>query len=364
MLTATVRWQVMQRTVVFPGRVTAGRTIEVAASAPYSAVIVTRLPVRAGQRVRPGHLLAEIDGRPIFLLQGMLPPYRDLHEGDSGPDVTQLQRALERLGYSDFDSPGYFGESTELALLLFYRQLGYAAPLDPREAATAGRGQSAAAAAQATARSAQPTAGRGQSDLRSRFAEVYLPMSEVVYIPAASALVVSVNARVGGTATAAPVLRLATGDPTVTGRLGRYQARLVRAGMAARMTSASPRLSAYGVVTYVGSYPVRNGQIGSSGAGYPVVITGLRPLPQRLIGDQVRLTLLLAATSQPVLAVPLAAITAAAGGSTQVIRLTRKGQQVRVTVVTGVSAGGMVAVRPAVAGALVPGDRVVIGLGR
>jgi peptidoglycan hydrolase-like protein with peptidoglycan-binding domain len=353
-LTATVRWQVLRNTVVFGGRVSAGKTIDVTASAPFSTVIVTRLGVRAGQRVRPGRLLAEIDGRPIFALQGMLPAYRDLREGDSGPDVTQLQRALERLGYADFDAPGYFGESTELALALFYDHLGYAPPLDRTEPRTAGNQP---ASAEPRAAGDRPAS----AGIRSASDEAYLPMSEITFIPAPSALVASVNARVGAAVTAGPVLRLATGEPTVTGKLGRYQARLVRAGMAATISSASPRLSRYGVVTYVGPYPVQNGQIGRSGTGYPVVVTGLRPLPQRLIGARVRLRMLIAATSRPVLAVPLTAIAVAANGSARVTRLAGGGRKVWVKVMAGVSAGGLVAVRPAVPGALVPGDRVVIG---
>jgi len=193
---------------------------------------------------------------------------------------------------------------------------------------------------------------------------VYLPMSEVSYIPARSALVVSVNARVGQTVPAGPVLRLATGEPSVIGRLGRYQARLVRAGMTARISSASPPVSRYGVVTSVGSYPVRRGQVGTAGGGYPVVIAGLRPLPQRLIGTPVLLTLLLAATSWPVLAVPVAAITAASNGAAEVIKLESGGRRIAVRISTGISAGGLVAVRPAPHGKLAPEDRVLIGLHR
>jgi len=411
-LTATVRWQVLRSTVVFGGRVSAGKTIDVTASAPYSTVIVTRMPVRTGQRVWPGDLLTEVDGRPVFALQGMLPAYRDLREGDTGPDVTQLQRALERLGYADFDPRGYFGESTELALALFYRHLGYAAPIDrterrpaadPPPSGTSIRPASTGIRSASTgirptadpppsstsirpAGTGIPLSGTGvppsaawhpratgnrpggrwsaSAGHQSEPAEAYLPISEVVYIPASSALVVSVNARAGTVVTGGPVIRLATGAPTVTGKLGRYQARLVRAGMTARITSAGLRLARYGVVTYVGSYPVRNGKVSGSGAGYPVAVSGLRPLPQHLIGAKVRLTLLIAATSRPVLAVPLAAIAPAASRSAQVIRIAGGGRKVRVKVVTGVSAGGLVAVRPATPGALAAGDRVVIGLSR
>jgi hypothetical protein len=116
---------VLTETVTVPGIVTAARSISVTASAPYRVVTVTSMPVRPGDRVWPGHVIAEIDGRPVLLLQGRLPAYRDLHEGDAGPDVRQLQEALGRLGYPDFDPAGLFGPSTALALLLLYQRLGY-----------------------------------------------------------------------------------------------------------------------------------------------------------------------------------------------------------------------------------------------
>ena len=97
--------------------------------APFSTITLTRMPEKTGDRVKPGHVIAAIDGRPMILLRGRLPAYRDLHEGDHGPDVSQLQRELIALGYADYDASGYFGASTALALLLFYRHLGYDAPI-------------------------------------------------------------------------------------------------------------------------------------------------------------------------------------------------------------------------------------------
>jgi hypothetical protein len=56
--------------------------------------VVTRLPIKEGQVLEAKTVAAEVAGRPIFVLSGQFPPYRDIHDGDSGPDVTQLQRAL------------------------------------------------------------------------------------------------------------------------------------------------------------------------------------------------------------------------------------------------------------------------------
>ncbi len=66
---------------------------------------VTWLP-STGSVIREGHRLYEVDGKPVVLLYGSVPFYRDLAEGKtaadvSGADVRQLNAALVRLGYAD-----------------------------------------------------------------------------------------------------------------------------------------------------------------------------------------------------------------------------------------------------------------------
>ena len=357
LITAAVRWQVLRDAVTVPGVVRSARRIEVTASAPYQTVTVTRLPVRPGDRVRPGQLLAEIDGRPIVLLRGRLPPYRDLREGDAGPDVGQLQRALEGLGYADFDPPGEFGPSTALALLLFYRHLGYQAPVFRRPApAWPGSG----------ARIARPPARHAIAARRTVtdpvITSAYLPMSEVVFVPARSALVVSVGARVGGQAGGSPLLTLTTGRPYVAGRLTAHQAARAHAGTPAVIVTGSPPLRVAGTVTRVGSSPAVGGP---PAGGYPVLVTSLRPLPQHLVGAAARLTLEAAVTAGPVLTVPVSAITTAGRGRpAHVVKVLPTRLRVRVPVFTGPAADGLVAVQPVRPGALRPGDRVLIGVGR
>jgi peptidoglycan hydrolase-like protein with peptidoglycan-binding domain len=70
---------------------------------PYSVInrapgIYTRLP-EAGDRVGCGDVLYRVDEHPVLLLCGTVPAYRDLHAGDEGRDVRQLNRNLRRLGY-------------------------------------------------------------------------------------------------------------------------------------------------------------------------------------------------------------------------------------------------------------------------
>ena len=330
-ITATARWQVLRDPITVQGAIRSARTIEVTAQAPYSTMIVTKMPVRAGDVVKPGRAIAEVDGRPILLLRGRLPPYRDLREGDQGPDVTQLQRALAGLGYSIFDPPGYFGPSTSFAVLLFYQHLGYSAPLY------------------------HPPKTRADPD---PVPSAYLPMTEVVFVPAKSALVVSVGTRTGRPAGSGPLLTLTTGPPYVTGSLTAHQAAQARPGMTARIVAATPPLTARGTVTRIGPLPAVGG---APPGGFPVLVRSERRLPQHLVGASVRLTIEAPVTASPVLTVPAAAIfTGRPGQPARVIKLSG-GRRSTVPVRTGPSAAGLVAVQSVRPGALGPGDRVLIG---
>jgi Biotin-lipoyl like len=349
-LTAVARWQVLREVMTVPGIVRSSRRITVLGRAPYATVTVTKLPVKSGDRVRPGQVIAEIDGRPVILLRGRLPAYRELHVGNHGPDVAQLQRALQSLGFADFDPPGSFGQSTALALLLFYRHLGYDAPVFHQgpghakgHAGLAGRPIPSSLTATELA---MPSA--------------YLPRSEVVFIPAKSALVTSVAARVGDLVRNSAVLTLAVGNPYVSAALSQHQVTRARRGMSAQIVTASQGLTVTGTVTRVSLLPTRGGQ---PAGGYPVQVRPRRALPQRMIGSSVRLTLRTPVTSAPVLTVPVAAILAARHGrAAYVIKITA-GRRVRVAIATGPAANGLVAVQSVRRGKLLPGDRVLIGVG-
>ena len=72
---------------------------------PYSAInqargIYTRLPAE-GDRVGCGDVHYRVDDDPVLLLCGTVPAYRDLHGGDTGSDVRQLNQNLRKLGYDD-----------------------------------------------------------------------------------------------------------------------------------------------------------------------------------------------------------------------------------------------------------------------
>jgi hypothetical protein len=71
--------------------------------APYSVInqargTYTQLP-DAGAKVACGDVLYRVDDHPVLLLCGAVPAYRDLHSGDVGNDVRQLNQNLHTLGY-------------------------------------------------------------------------------------------------------------------------------------------------------------------------------------------------------------------------------------------------------------------------
>ena len=65
---------------------------------PYVAInqargVYTKLPVE-GDKVACGDVLYRVDDDPVLLLCGTVPAYRDLHTGDRGKDVRELNRTL------------------------------------------------------------------------------------------------------------------------------------------------------------------------------------------------------------------------------------------------------------------------------
>jgi hypothetical protein len=93
---------------------------------------VTALPA-VGQVIRQGQVLYEADGQPVVLLYGSTPAYRTLAEGAkasdvTGKDVQQLNRALVALGHassSDLDpSSDEFSWATKAAIKELQEALG------------------------------------------------------------------------------------------------------------------------------------------------------------------------------------------------------------------------------------------------
>ncbi len=81
--------------------------------------LIATLPIRNAQ-LREGDVILTASGRPVFLLRGQAPAYRDLAPGISGDDVLQLEQALERLGYSPGAVDGVYDQRTADAVASWY----------------------------------------------------------------------------------------------------------------------------------------------------------------------------------------------------------------------------------------------------
>ena len=88
------------------------------------AGIITTLPVRNTQ-LNEGNVMLTASGRPVFILQGEIPAYRDLVPGISGDDVRQLENALKRLGFDPGPVDGTFDEQTSAAVTDWYASAGW-----------------------------------------------------------------------------------------------------------------------------------------------------------------------------------------------------------------------------------------------
>ena len=88
---------------------------------------LSELPA-AGRVIGCGQVLYRVSDTPVLLLCGATPVYRSLYEGDSGPDVQELNQNLVALGYatrSELDpSSDYFGAETAYALERLQAKLG------------------------------------------------------------------------------------------------------------------------------------------------------------------------------------------------------------------------------------------------
>jgi peptidoglycan hydrolase-like protein with peptidoglycan-binding domain len=324
-------------------------------------VYISRLDVTAGRTIFNGEKLAEVDGEPLFALAGLVPAWRDIAPGESGPDVTELQRALAKLGYySGGDTPGVFGTATEDAVAAYYERLGYTPP------ATGG-----------------------------------VPMTDVVFLPSLPAKVVAVNGA-KGQQPGQPFLELAArGSLALTGELPPAYAAQVKPGLTVKIYDEVTGIHATGTVTGVGTAttiaPVGaivnvgggseavgsagstgSGSTGTAGAGstgssssgnsanpegtpfIPLTVRPSNPLPAALNGENVLVTVLTGRTEGPVLTVPVAAIVTTGSGTSYVTVAGAGGKHTQVPVTPGISENGYVQVTPKTAGKLAAGDHVVV----
>jgi peptidoglycan hydrolase-like protein with peptidoglycan-binding domain len=86
--------------------------------------LIATLPLR-DQELKEGDVILTASGRPVFLLQGKSPIFRDLTPGLSGGDVRQFEQALKRLGFDPGEIDGVYDENTGDAVKRWYEREGW-----------------------------------------------------------------------------------------------------------------------------------------------------------------------------------------------------------------------------------------------
>ena len=239
---------------------------------------VTWLP-KVGQVVRQGQVLYRVDEAPVVLLYGSTPAYRALAEGASaadvtGTDVAQLNHDLVALGYVDSADvhTGWnaFNSATRAGVEKLQNHLGV-----------------------------------DQSG--------ELSLGDVVFLPTA-ARVTAVTAQLGGPATGSVLQASSTARTVSVGLDPNLQAEVKNGD---RVTITLPDGSTTpGRVTSVGSVAAAPSD-GSAGDSGPTVPVQIRPTDPRATGSLDQALVEVAITDQTVhnvLAVPVDALLARAGG--------------------------------------------------
>jgi hypothetical protein len=88
------------------------------------AGLIATLPLPNTQ-FEEGDVMLTASGRPLFVLQGETPAYRDLVPGISGNDVRQLEQGLERLGFAPGPIDGTYDQRTSAAVAAWYESKGW-----------------------------------------------------------------------------------------------------------------------------------------------------------------------------------------------------------------------------------------------
>jgi hypothetical protein len=315
LITARARFGVLSAIVQLRADVSTGDVVTVRAPGDLggSLPVVTSVAVAAGQRVAPGQLLVTVAQRPVFVFAGLIPAFRAMSPGMTGPDVAELQAGLAAAGFgAGEDTLGVYGPGTSAAVSAFYKANGVTPVVSPQ--------------------------------VGGRQTGAVVPLGEVAFVPHLPASVVSVD-QLGSTA-GPSVAQLVSGKATLTASAEPAQVSLLRAGMSAMAVSD---VSGTDFAVRVSSFH-----------GSQVVFVPAGQLPSGMAGQNVQVTVTTSVVKA--LIVPVAAVSTSGSGQTLVtVRI--RGGTVQVPVRLGLASGGEQAVSPMRPGALRSGDLVVLGIG-
>jgi len=129
LITVPVERKTLASDVVTRGTVRYGtpQVVNLPTSALKPTVGVTTVAPVKGTALAEGDVAMVISGRPVLVLAGAQPAYRDIRPGAVGDDVRQLEEALVRLGYDPGPVDGVFDVGAEFAVAKWYDDEGWTA---------------------------------------------------------------------------------------------------------------------------------------------------------------------------------------------------------------------------------------------
>lgn len=290
-----------------------------------------------GRMVKEGESAMSVSGRPVHLMTGSTPSYRDLGPGMSGRDVRQLEASLARVGLNPGAVDGVFDSATEAAVARLYSRSG----------STPFR------ATQAQLNATRPVESNFVPGGRAR-AGIQVPADEIIFVPSFPVRVSEVHVELGKTIDGA-VLTVTNTMMFIDSAVSVEQAQLVKVGKEVFIDEPDLNIKGKGVVTTVASGPGTNG-VGGYNVYFQVRVV---QAPSTIIKASVRLRVPVTSTGKKVLAVPVTAVTLAADGTSRIQKKAGEGFEF-VTVTPRLSAGGYVEIE-VTKGTLKPGDLVVVG---
>jgi hypothetical protein len=122
-----VESRVLSSDVVTRGTVRFGlpQPISIAPSTVKGGIgLISSLP-RPNTQFGEGEVLLSASGRPVFVLRGATPAFRDMSPGTSGGDVLQLEEALARLGFDPGPVDGNYDQKTSAAVERLYQKAAW-----------------------------------------------------------------------------------------------------------------------------------------------------------------------------------------------------------------------------------------------
>ncbi len=123
----SVESRVLSANVVTRGTIRFGlpQPISIAPSTLKGGIgLIATLP-RPNESFQEGEVILSVSGRPVFVLRGTTPTYRDMSPGTSGGDVRQLEETLARLGFDPGPVDGIYDQATSAAVDRWYRKAGW-----------------------------------------------------------------------------------------------------------------------------------------------------------------------------------------------------------------------------------------------